>query len=114
MRQRTTELERLKVEVERSKSELVELGVEKTTAETANVKLKQEKAQLDEIQRNLHGKIRQLKRSEAIAFFLYFQVASSRRFCGSSRLKLILPQYNIPGLDNCMLGRLYDSVSYEI
>ena len=66
VRQRTTELERLKVEVERSSAELVELGVEKTTAETANVKLKRERAQLDEIQRILHGKIRQLKRSEAI------------------------------------------------
>ena len=82
VRQRTTELERLKVEVERSRAELVELGAEKTTAETVNVKLKREKAQLDEIQRNLHGKIRQLKRSEAISFFLYFKAVSSHRFCG--------------------------------
>ena len=106
VRHRMTELDQLKVGVEQSRAELVELGVEKTTAEAANVKLKREKGQLDEIQRNLQGKIRQLKRFEAM---FYFKAASSRRLCGSSRLKRILLQRNIPSIYK--RRRLYDYVS---
>lgn len=64
VRQRTTELEQLKLEVEQARAELLELGVERTTAEAGMAKFKREKAQLDDIQHSLNSKIHELKRCE--------------------------------------------------
>ncbi|KAK2177182.1 hypothetical protein NP493_614g00022 [Ridgeia piscesae] len=60
----TTELQHLKRQVEQARAKLLELGVERTTAETAVAKLKREKVQLDEAHRGLHSQVHQLKRTE--------------------------------------------------
>ena len=58
----TTELQHLKRQMEQARAKLLELGVEKTTAETAVSKLKREKVQPDEAHRGLHSQVHQLKR----------------------------------------------------
>ena len=62
VQERTTELQHLKRQVEQATAKLLELGVERTTAETAVAKLKREKVQLDEAHRGLHNQVHQLKR----------------------------------------------------
>ena len=57
-----TELEHLKRQVEQARAKLLELGVERTTAEKAVAKLKREKVQLNETHRSLHSQVHQLKR----------------------------------------------------
>ena len=58
----TTELEHLMRQVEQTRAKLLELGDERTTAETVVAKLKREKVQLDETHRSLHSQVHQLKR----------------------------------------------------
>ena len=58
----TTELQHLKRQVEQARAKLLELGVERTTAETAVAKLKRETVQLDEAHRGLHSQVHQPKR----------------------------------------------------